>query len=487
MNDTLGQTGHTKTIKHLVNRICDKSNNNHSFYQMVTEWFTSDIARKQKNIEFQQHLILLQQRCQQCTSKELSLIERQLSLIQQQYDDWQLNERKAGIKRYLTLQQLCYDILSVCQAETNEGTLQLSAKVLGTIQLMSATKGKHVATNNQKVKHLYKAVLCLRLLDKLISDDNLQHSYIRERWLQSQQDARQAGYDAFRDDVQVPFVMAALLQDIGTLSPDAQCILKGADGNADEFRVLEQADRETLLQISYKQCLIFVQHGLVVAPYVGRDLKEQQLFEQREREKLNLVLYLLKHAVKPEHGIGNVLKIPQIYTSVVLSTKLNYHYEDLPKAALVLEKGAEKGIYSHVAVRALLTITGTFPQGFGIVYIPKDNEQRDLDRYEYGIVSGLYPPDVKVALCRMVTRNLTFNVSSVACSVSAENNLYFPAARKKLSVVSEQRLQEILSKLVSNYDERQLKSLLPKCWHPDDYFQFVKHQNLWNNVVILVN
>lgn len=487
MNDTLGQSAYTRAIKSLVSRISDATSKQLSFYELAANWFVGQKSRVQQDTEYQQQLFLLELRRKQCSQRDLVLVERQLALVQQRYADWQLTQQQMGIKHYLKLQQLCYDILAVCQAEKPEDTLQLSAKVLGTIQLMSPTYGKQIASNNQKVKHLYKAVLCLRLLDKLIEDDNLQHSFIRQRWQQSQTAVRQAGYDAFRDDVQVPLLMAVLLQDIGTLSAEAQHILKGADGTADEFRVLEQGERGELLQISFAQSMAFLQKAMAFAPFTGKDAQEQQRHMQRERDKLNLVSFLLNNAVKPEHGIGNVLKIPQIYTSVVLSTKANYQYEDLPKAALVLEKGAEKGLYSPVAVRALLTITGTFPQGFGIAYIPKDAEQRDLDRYEYAIVSGLYPPDVKVALCRMVTRNLTFNISTLGCTIGVDNNLFFPSARKKLSVMSEQRLSEILSKLVSNFEERKSMSLLPKCWHPDDYFQYVKNQNLWNKVVMLEN
>jgi len=138
-------------------------------------------------------------------------------------------------------------------------------------------------------------------------------------------------------------------------------------------------------------------------------------------------------------------------------------------------------------VDALISITGVFPQGFGVTYIPKDSDRQDLDRYEYAIVTGLYPADIRQPVCRMVTRNLTYNVSAMGCTVSVENNLYYPPARKKLERISEDRLLEILSKLVSNFEERKNMSLLPKCWHPDEYFSFVKNQNLWNKVVMHAN
>ena len=71
--------------------------------------------------------------------------------------------------------------------------------------------------------------------------------------------------------------------------------------------------------------------------------------------------------------------------------------------------------------------------------------------------------------------------------ISVENNLYFPQARKKLEVMSKERLLEILSKLVSNFEERKNMDLLPKCWFPDEYFSYGKHQNLWNKTSTVSN
>ena len=108
-----------------------------------------------------------------------------------------------------------------------------------------------------------------------------------------------------------------------------------------------------------------------------------------------------------------------------------------------------------------LPISGHFPQGFGITYIPKDSDKRDLDRYEYAIVNGLYPLEPEQPVCRQVTRNLTFNTFGINVVISAENNLYFPVAQQKLERISEERLREILSKLVSNFEERINTDLIP--------------------------
>ena len=159
----------------------------------------------------------------------------------------------------------------------------------------------------------------------------------------------------------------------------------------------------------------------------------------------------------------------------------------MPKAALVLQSGVERGYYHKAAVDALLKITGLFPQGYGVTYIPKDSDKRDLDRYEYALVVSLYPPALDMPICRVVTRSMTFSNTGTNVVVSVDNNLYFPAARKKLEKMSEERLLEILSKLVSNFEERKNMELIPKCWFPDEYFSYSKNQNLWNKVTTIQN
>ncbi|MCS4309095.1 hypothetical protein M2404_003458 [Rheinheimera pacifica] len=485
---TIGKSTYSKLVTTLINRICDTTAVADSMYEQAVQYFQQAVAQQAEKIELEQQVFLFENRQKQVSKRDLALVERNLLQAQNERQTFQQARNDEASARLTTLKKICLDILELCQGESQEDTNMNSAKLLGTIQLLSPTEGKHVAASNQKSKHLYKAILSLRLLDKLLADGELNNAYVQQRYMASK--GKKNGkdeYDPFRDDVQIPLLMAALLQDIGNCHPEALLILKGADGKADEFRVLENDERLALLQISYRESLKYVTQGLGLDKYSGNSREERDQFIKLEGERQNFVLMLLKNAIKPEHGIGNVLKIPQIYTSVVLSTKSSFAYETLPKVALVLEKGVEKGVYSKVAVDALLSITGIFPQGFGITYIPKDSDRQDLDRYEYAIVTGLYPADIRQPVCRMVTRNLTYNVSAQGCIVSVENNLYYPQARKKLERISEERLLEILSKLVSNFEERKNMPLLPKFWRPDEYFSYVKNQNLWNKVVMHSN
>jgi hypothetical protein len=482
---TIGKSTYSKSVSVLISRIYDNTPIADSVYEQAAKYFQQTVEQQQEKVELEQQVFLFENRQQQVDKRDLALVERNLQQAKTEHSTFQQARDEEASIRMAALHKLCLDILELCQGESTEDTNLLSAKLLGTIQLLSPTQGRQVAASNQKSKHLYKAVLSLRLLDKLLADGELNNAYVQQRFKASKgKKALKDEYNPFRDDVQVPLLMAALLQDIGSCHPDAITILRGPDGSADEFRVLENEDRGALLQISYRESLKYVTSGLGLNRYTGNSREERDNFLKLEAERQNFLLMLLKNAIKPEHGIGNLLKIPQIYTSVVLSTKSSFVYETLPKVALVLEKGVEKGVYSKVAVDALIAITGVFPQGFGVTYIPKDSDRQDLDRYEYAIVTGLYPADIRQPVCRMVTRNLTYNVSAQGCIISVENNLYYPQARKKLEKISEERLLEILSKLVSNFEERKAMPLLPKCWHPDEYFSYVKNQNMWNKVVM---
>lgn len=421
------------------------------------------------------------------TARQTSLYERAkyyFSGIEQaelQQTQRQLHELR--VDRVRQLKAIARTILNCCIGNTPQETLMLSARALGTIQLLSPTKGRHIAMTNQRHKQAYKAILALVLLDRLMSLNLIKNRYVLERWQCHQalleQETGQS-YDPFVEEVQLPLVMALLLQDIGLQHPAAQHILRGPANDLDEFRVLAPAERQALLDISFHQCQHYLTDGLGQDQYIGNSKAERHLFQEMEQDRLNFISHLLNAAIQPADGIGNLLKIPQIYVSVVLPAKQSYKYEHIAKVSAILKAGVTKGWYPAPIVEALLSITGTFPQGFGITYIPLDSDQKPLDRYEYAIVNGLYPTDADQPICRAVTRNLTYHSSGTNVVISLENNLYFPPAQQKLEKMSEERLLEILSKLSSNFEERSQADLMPKCWHPDEYFTYLKNQNLWN-------
>jgi hypothetical protein len=476
-----GNSVATKNLKDLLSRIYDVSVRKDSLFERAQHYF-SGIDQAELDA-LQQQTDALEQKLSIAGNKASAKVEAKLAEIRQQLKDKQQQLDVLRVDRVQQLKQVARLLLELSQGATLQETQILSARALGTIQLLSPSHGKQIAAINLRHRHAYKAILALLLLDRLLAVNLIKNRYVLQKWHDSQQAKQQdstTSLDPFREDVQLPLVMALLLQDIGLQHPAAQLILKGEAGELDESRILTPPERQALLQISYQQSQDFLAIGLGTDRYIGNSKAERALHQEIEQERLKFISHLLTSAIQPAEGIGNLLKIPQTYVSVVLPCKQNYKYEQLPKVSAILKAGVGKGWYPAPIVDALLEITGAFPQGYGITYIPKDSDNKDLDRYEYAIVNGLYPVNFEQPHCRAVTRNLTYHSSGNNVIIGSGNNLYFAPAQQKLEKMSEERLQEILSKLASNFTERSQMDLIPKCWHPDEYFTYLKNQNLWN-------
>lgn len=387
-------------------------------------------------------------------------------------------------ERHSQLQAICYEIIELTEGDSFEESNRKSAQLLGTIQLISPTEGKKIAVNNEQCKALYKSILSLRLLDRLLLNNEISDPYIL-KILAEFEGQSFAEFDAvarhrFTYMVKIPLIMSALLQDIGHNHAQAQRILNGEDGKQNPHRTLELEDRKKLLQINHKQTLIYISNGIGVPTYVGNSKEERDQYIVDEQLKHQFINVLIKGSFKAKQGVGNLLKVPQIYVSIILSTKDNYNYKVLPKVFQVLNKNAELGVCSQKAVDALYQITGMFPQGYGVIYMPEDEMGQQGNCYEYAIVNKLYPPEPEQPLCRIATRKLTFIGYGHNIAVKKKNNLYFPHMAKKLASLSKERLNEIFELLSSNYQERQQLDLLPRCWHANDFFSIKDNQNLWN-------
>ncbi|TWX74130.1 hypothetical protein [Colwellia sp. C1TZA3] len=383
------------------------------------------------------------------------------------------------------LQQICRDILELCEGESLVETKRKSAELLGTIQLLLPTEGSKVAVENERSKPLYRAVLALRLLDQACLKNPSSADALTQELADivavDFNELRNGSAEAFRqfaDDVKIPVIMAAILQDIGHYHPKAQNIIKGLDGKLDHFRTLQVAERKALLQINYRETTKYLLNGIGAVNYLGDSVAEREAFASTQIKTLRFVKQLLMSSVQPKLGVGNLLKIPQIYTSIVLSTKDNYNYKLLPRVYQVLYKNAERGRCSRSVVDALYQITGDFPQGFGVIYMPNDVYQEA--RYEYAIVTQLYPDKPNEPKCRVTSRHLTFIGHGHDLVVKKSNNLYFVETAQNFSSMSKARLNEILSLLSSNYLERKELDLLPRCWQPVEYFSNKVNQKLWS-------
>lgn len=414
-------------------------------------------------------------------------LERRQAQIEADKANFQQQMRSERIERHERLTKICYEILELTEGENFTETNRKSASVLGTIQLLSHTEGSQIARVNEQHKPLYKAILVLRLLDKLIIDEAIKDSYIQhflgeikgEDYKEFKSNDEEA-YKVFESEVKVAVIKAALLQDIGNFHPDAQAILVGKEEDKDPYRTLDVEERKSLLQINYRETIRYLADGIGSADYMGNSKKDRDLFKHQEIRKLKFIKELLKGAINPQQGLGNLLKVPQIYTSIVLSTKTSYKYKLIPKVYQALYQNAERGTCSQKVVDALYAITGMFPQGFGVVYLALDAAGNSLERYEYAVVNQLYPSDPEEPRCRIATRQLTFIGYGSDMTINKSENLYFAESAKRLASMSRSRLEEILEKLVSNYQERIELDLIPRCWHPREFFSVRENQKLWN-------
>jgi len=479
----------TAQIRTLLQRMFERSPINDSLLDQAVEFFEGQAAVQDIHDQFAQQQEETKAKLETSVKKKQVTQEKLLANLNANKEKFaeQLALEKHG--RLAHFHRICDEILDLTEGDTFEETNRKSSQVLGTIQLLSRTQGRDVAAINELHKPLYRAILTLRLFDRLLIDDNVQDSYVASflgeyqgEQYQHLKEVNKASFEAFRVDVKRAVLGASLLQDIGNYHPDAQAILKGKENNLDPYRTLEIEERKNLLQINYRETVRYLIEGLGVARYQGNLKEERDHFNKVEKAKLIFIKSLLKKAIVPKESIGNILKVPQIYTSIVLSTKSSYNYKLIPRVFHALEQNAERGNCSSRVVAALYQITGMFPQGYGVTNLPLDAHGQSLQRYEYAIVNQLYPENPEEPCCRIATRQLAFISYGSDLVVRKSENLYFKGSAKRLARMSKERLLEILEKLVSNYTERAELDLIPRCWHPKDFFTIKENQKLWNKV-----
>ena len=479
-NNAFNESTYIKTLKQILTAIHNTSSLEDSVYHQAITYFSTQEHQSEQLHQRQQALNKVLSEKEQ-TEKTSANIETAIKQAKQALKKQQKIQNEARLERLAQIKKVALNIIDLCYADSLSDTNTRFAKCLGAQLLLVPTLAKQAVRYNHLNKHLYRAVLSLKLFDQLLAEGFIKNKFV----LDCHQHSLSHGSEQFKQCIQVPLVMVALLLDVGNFHPESIAILKGPQGSLDELRALNNEERIALLKINYQQTINYLIEGLGADQYIGNSKAEKAEFDELEQQKIIFIKDLLLKAVNPQQGIGNVIKIPQVYTSIVMSSKLNFAYTTVPKAFLILDKGVEHGSHSQIAVNTLLKITGIYPQGFGITYIPKDDTGYDLPRYEYAIVNRLYPEDPHIPICRIVTRNLTFISSGDDATVPASQNLYYPANRKKLEKVSPERLKEILSQLWSNFEQRQEEiELVPQCWQPHEYFSYAKHQNLWNKTVL---
>ncbi|GHF02285.1 hypothetical protein [Thalassotalea profundi] len=481
LKKSTSDTKFTAQVKLLLDKLYGRSALKDSLVERAIEFFAKQSFIQHKLDGFKESIAELKAKGEK-KDKSITRFERD-------YRDLKQELRYESNERYKYLYEICLEILKLSEGMSFDETNRKSAQLLGTIQLVSPTEGKKIAEHNERNKPLYKAILTLRLFDQLFIEQSitLNHPYLKEHLsgidiesFKSLAATDKDIYQTLTENIKIPILMAALIQDIGNYHPDAQEILKGKDGKLDMHRTLPVDERKALLQINYSETVKFMIDGLGAPIYVGNSKTERDKFNIVEHQKLVFIKQLIKGSIAPRSGIGNLLKVPQIYTSIILSTKPSYNYKLLPKVYQALYQNAEHGSCCKSVVDALYKITGTYPQGYGVTYIPFDSDGEKSDRYEYAIVTQLYPENGQHPVCRTATRYLTFIGFGQDVVIHNDSNLYNVEVAQQFATLSKERLNEILELLASNYADRKKLDLLPRYWHAGDYFSVKDNQKLWN-------
>jgi hypothetical protein len=273
-------------------------------------------------------------------------------------------------------------------------------------------------------------------------------------------------------------MLASIFQDVGMQHPALTELLEGTEGDKDRFRFLEIQEREQMLALNYQYTIDYLKSGLG-CQQAGAD--ECPEFDEAEQRRLKFQLGLVVDAISSNQGTSEVIKIPQIYASVIFSTKRDYQRKNLPTASILISQLANKKVISSQISEAFLSIVGQFPLGFGITYIPQNINGDDLGFYEYGIVTRLNPAKYDQPTCRLVTKNLMFLTHGKTSIVKKEHNLHFQTTRKKLIKMDPKRLAEVMQNLSHNYGVEENKPIIPYYWEPHLYFCVQGNQNLWSN------
>ena len=234
--------------------------------------------------------------------------------------------------------------------------------------------------------------------------------------------------------------------------------------------------RVPLLIMNHEQTVEFITEGIGNARYVGQTEEHKAKFIQQDNNRLKLTLGLLNGAIKPGLDIGNIIKVPQIYTSLILSTKPCFNFDDLPKAATVIRQTGNKGAISQKAVECFVAITGHFPQGFGIVFINKG--EQITANYQYAIVNAINPASPHTPKCRVIKNLHEFAVKEIL--ISKDRNMYYKDTRSKMGELDKKELEKIRQQIMEKFEQVHTTDLLPSHWDSHNYFCIKQQQKLWD-------
>lgn len=340
-------------------------------------------------------------------------------------------------QRYEMLDHLTDQILDLLDGQ------RIFSQLLGTIALSSPSpedKVRHV--RNEKYKPIYITALTIALFEEARHHSQFQTPYIKNRigkLFQSKESfslmaekGMQAEHSkslkkpmppelkmAYREEVLKPIAKASLLQSIGSHCPEVNAIFDG-----DRYRQLDDEERTQLINTINSKTLDYIKLGIGI-PNMRFDTKEARAkFIKEEKEKVLFMLETLRSLNSPKHELGDLIRIPMVYSSILLSTKEEFDYQQVYQAYDIIEQGKTNNQYHSEYVSLFLNMVGRFPLGSGIYFI-----QQETGEIERAIVSSLYPADINEPICKQITRRQLQFLTQAEVIVSSNSNLFFKETR----------------------------------------------------------
>ena len=335
-------------------------------------------------------------------------------------------------------------------------------KFLTTIILKAPLENDHTrCPNNEKTKPLFIAGMAAKFLMQLCELEKVDEPFIMDRmpnWIDSVEHPNQKELEPemlkeFKASVLQPVVQAALIHNIGSYSMDAHRIYRG-----NRYRVLDEPTRKSLVRIIYDNTLNYLKYGLGEPESLKGKLKGKN--PELEQEKFELLKSLLENFSKAQHPLGNVIRIPMIYSSFMLSTKLKHDYLLLYKAYDILTSGIEKKVIYPDYASVFQAMVGKYPLGSGLFFISKETHVP-----ERAVVIGLNPSQPKAAIVKQLTRRQLQFDDHTQVEVSPEYNIANEVARRK-----------------SDYGPDYFKKQFPSgyFWNPAELWEVdIDHNRFW--------
>lgn len=330
-------------------------------------------------------------------------------------------------EQYENLELLTDDMLDLLDNH------QMFSQFIGSMSLSTPlSEEKARCAINEKNKPVFIAALTVLLFDEIRQHQTFTSSYLADNVSEIFSGVNQPLLKKklaelpddikmrYREELLKPIAKAAVLQSIGSYSTEAEAIYEG-----DRFKYLKQDERNSLIQVINEKTLSYLKQGIGIPTRPFNTKEEKKNFQEYEATKLQFILKLLQNKNEKNNELSDLLRIPVVYSSFILSTKEECSYQQCYDAYNIIEQGVASKDYNGEFGQLFLSIVGKFPIGSGLLFISKINGQ-----IERAMVSSIYPQHPYEPICKQITKGQVQALTQSEIVISQDTNIYFEAARK---------------------------------------------------------